>query len=96
MVCAAEGKQEIAGSVGIDTTRPVAGQWRNHVYSCDYMYGSGRAMTLSVKELSNASETTAYFNMLGARLGQFGKPSSPRADVALSVAATIMGCWTGE
>jgi hypothetical protein len=26
----------------------------------------------------------------------FGTPSSPRADVSLSVAATIMGCWTGE
>jgi hypothetical protein len=27
---------------------------------------------------------------------QFGVPSSPKADVSLSVAATIMGCWTGE
>jgi hypothetical protein len=133
MVCAAEGKNEIAGSVGVDTTRPLAGRWRNHVYSCDYDYGGGRVITLSVKELSNASETTAYFDMLGARLGrmraleglgqgafqtrngstvvrkdyrvllvddaglpsQFGNPLSPRADVSLSVAATIMGCWTG-
>jgi len=27
---------------------------------------------------------------------QFGVPSSPKADVSLSIAATIMGCWTGE
>ncbi len=27
---------------------------------------------------------------------RFGVPSSPKADVSLSVAATIMGCWTGE
>jgi hypothetical protein len=27
---------------------------------------------------------------------QFGVPASPKADVSLSVAATIMGCWTGE
>lgn len=133
MICAAEGNNEIAGSVGVDTTRRLVGRWRDHVYSCDYAYGGGRVMTLSVKELSNASETTAYFDQLGARLGRmhalqglgqgafqtrngstvvrkdnrvllvdnsrlparFGKPSSPRADVALSVAATIMGCWTG-
>ena len=133
MVCAAEGKQEIAASVGIDTARPLVGSWNDHVYSCDYVYGGGRSMTLSVKELSSASDTTAYFNLLGTKLGrtralqglgqgafqtpngstvvrkdyrvllvddsrlpsQFGTPSSPRADVSLSVAATIMGCWTG-
>ena len=134
MVCGAEGKHEIATSVGVDTSRPLVGSWNDHLYSCDYVYGSGRAMTLSVKELSNAPETTAYFDMLGAKLGrmralqglgqdafqtrngstvvrkdyrvllvddarlpaQFGKPLSPRQDVSLSVAATIMGCWTGE
>ena len=134
MVCAAEGKHEIAASVGIDTSRPLVGTWNDHVYACDYDYGGGRVMTLSVKELSTASETTAYFNMLGTKLGrmgalhglgegayqtrngstvvrkdyrvllvddarlpaQFGKPLSPRRDVALSVAATIMGCWTGS
>jgi hypothetical protein len=133
MVCGPEGTEEITASVGIDTTRPPVGHWRDHVYSCDYVYGRGRVMTLSVKELSDASETTTYFDRLGATLGrlrpleglgqgafqtrngsavvrkdyrvllvddsrlpaQFGKPSSPRRDVALSVAATIMGCWTG-
>jgi hypothetical protein len=134
MVCGSEGKHEIAASVGIDTSRPLAATWDDHLYSCDYEYGGGRVMTLSVKELSSAAETTAYFNMLGTKLGrmrplqglgqgayqtrngstvvrkdyrvllvndarlpaQFGKPLSPRQDVSLSVAATIMGCWTGE
>lgn len=133
MICAVEGKEEIAASVGVDISRPLVGNWSNHLYSCDYVYGGELAMTLSVKELSNASETTAYFDMLGAKLGrmralqglgqgafqtrngstvvrkdyrvllvddsrlpaQFGKPLSPRQDVSLSVAATIMGCWTG-
>ena len=27
---------------------------------------------------------------------RFGKPADTRANVAISVAATIMGCWTGE
>jgi hypothetical protein len=133
MVCAAEGKREIAASVGVDTSRPLVGKWRGHLYSCEYVYAGGPTITLSVKELSNASETAAYFNALGAQLGrmralqglgqgafqtrngstvvrkdyrvllvddsnlpaQFGKPSSPRQDVSLSIAATIMGCWTG-
>ena len=133
MVCATEGKEEIAASVGVDTVRPLAGQWRQHVYSCVYAYGGGRSMTLSVKELSSEPATRAYFDRLGVELGrgrllqglgqgafqtrngstvvrkddlvllvddsrlpaEFGTPSSARADVSLSVAATIMGCWTG-
>jgi hypothetical protein len=133
MICAAEGKREIAASVGVDTTRPLVSRWRDHVYSCHYVYRDG-TMALSVKELSTAAETSAYFDALGAKLGrmraldglgqgayqtrngatvvrkdhlvllvdgsqlpaEFGTPSSPRADVSLSVAATIMGCWTGS
>jgi hypothetical protein len=134
MVCGAEGRHEIAASVGIDTSKPIVATWNEHLYACKYEYGGGRVMALSVKELSSASETTAYFNLLGTRLGrmralqglgqgafqtrngstvvrkdyrvllvndaglpaQFGKPLSPRQDVSLSIAATIMGCWTGE
>ncbi len=36
--------------------------WVNHVYSCDYMYPGGAKMTLSVKEVSNEEQTTAYFD----------------------------------
>jgi hypothetical protein len=133
MICAAEGKREIAANVGVDTARPLVHRWSDHVYSCRYVYDHG-TMALSVKELSTAAATTAYFDALGVKLGrmraldglgqgayqtsnsatvvrkdnlvllvdasrlpaEFGTPSSPRADVSLSVAATIMGCWTGS
>jgi hypothetical protein len=133
MVCATEGRTEIAQAVGRDVARPLVGRWRDGVYSCDYVYADGKRMALSVKQLSSSADTTAYFDMLGARLGRmhalqglgqgayqttngatvvrkdnlvllvdvshlpaaFGSPSSPKADVSLSVAATIMGCWTG-
>ena len=133
MICAAEGKEDIATAVGTDTARPLSPHWSDHLYSCNYDYGAGRVLTLSVRELANGSETIAYFDALGAKLGrgaalhglgqgafqtrngstvvrkdyrvllvddahlpvQFGKPVSPRKDVSLSVAATIIGCWTG-
>lgn len=132
MVCADEGRREIATAVGVEIAHPLVGRWSNALYACDYVYGHGARMILSVKALSNSTETTTYFDMLGTRLGRgkalqglgqgayqtangstvvrkdqlvllvdvsklptaFGTPSSPRADVSLSVAATIMGCWT--
>ena len=132
MVCADEGRREIATTVGVDIAQPLVGRWSNGLYSCDYVYGHGARMTLSVKALSTSAETTSYFDTLGTRFGRgkalrglgqgayqtangstvvrkdqlvllvdvsqlptaFGTPSSPRADVSLSVAATIMGCWT--
>ncbi len=133
MICASEGKGDIAATIGVEPARPLIARWGGHVYACDYVYGDGQVMTLSVKELSSATETTNYFDELGRSLGRmhalqglgqdayqtsngstvvrkdflvllvdvsqipshFGTPSSPRADVSLSVAATIMGCWTG-
>ncbi len=133
MVCATEGRTEIAQAVGRDVARPLVGRWRDGVYSCDYVYADGKRIALSVKQLSSSADTTAYFDMLGTRMGRmhalqglgqgayqttngstvvrkdnlvllvdvthlpatFGTPSSPKADVSLSVAATIMGCWTG-
>lgn len=133
MVCGAEGRTEIAASIGRDIIHPLVGRWNDHVYSCDYDYGDGARMGMSVKQLAGAAQTTAYFDRLGTKLGRmsalrglgegayqttngstvvrkdnlvllvdvahlparFGTPSAPRADVALSVAATIMGCWTG-
>jgi hypothetical protein len=67
MICD-EVKAEIAAAVGVDTTRPLAPKWANHVYSCVYVYGAGKQMTLSVKEMSSVPETTAYFDGLAARL----------------------------
>lgn len=136
MICG-EAKEDIAQqSVGVDTVKPLAPKWADHVYSCDYVYKGGAKMTLSVKEMSSVSETTAYFDAMGKRLGrgakleglgegayqtnsgsdasvvvrkdyrvllvdvshlpaQFGQPPQTPIDIAISVASTIMNCWTG-
>ena len=132
MICG-EAKEDIAQqAVVVDTARPLAPKWSDHVYSCDYTYGSA-VMTLSVKELADKAETDAYFASMATKLGKtenikglgqgafttknlsavvrkdykvllvdisklpanFGTPPDSRADIALNVAATIMGCWTG-
>jgi hypothetical protein len=131
MVCAPEAVGDIAETLGVKTTQPPKPTWVDHVYSCDYVYPNG-TMTLSVKELSSADDTTAYFNGLADKLGksqdiqigqgafttkngsavvrkdykvllvdttklpaQFGVPADTRENVAINVAETIMGCWTG-
>jgi hypothetical protein len=134
MVCAKEAQAEIAESLGEKDTRVTAPTWKNHVYSCTYIYPNG-SYTLSVKELVNLATTDAYFNGLKKQLGsvetlyglgQFAfvaknndivvqkdykvllvdvqkipapkdkfRPLMSRSDVALNVASTILGCWSG-
>ena len=103
------------------------------MYSCTYTYPTG-VLTLSVKELDTAAQTTRTYNAFAARLGRrptsvafgqgafittngsvivrkdfkvldvdvsklplkFGVPPQDRSNAALSVAATVMGCWTGS
>jgi hypothetical protein len=73
MVCG-EAKEDIAQSaIGVDTVKPLAPKWSDHLYSCEYRYKGGAAMTLSVKEMSSVAETTAYFDSLGERLGRVQK-----------------------
>jgi hypothetical protein len=57
----------IASALGVtaDVSTPT---WVDHLYSCTYKYPTG-SMVLSIKELSSWSETFAYFDGLGARLG---------------------------
>jgi hypothetical protein len=134
MICAQEAQTEIYQSAtGVKTVAPFKPTWVDHVYSCKYVYPGGATMTLAVKEVSNAAETTAYFDSLATKLhkttraveigqgafqaqdgsivvrkdfkvllvditklpAQFGVPASPRGDVAINVATTIMSCWTG-
>ena len=133
MICETEAATEIYQSAtGVKTVAAFKPTWVDHVYSCKYVYPGGAFMTLSVKEVSNADETTAYFDSLATKLGKtrdltigqgafqvkngsvvvrkdfkvllvdvsklpasFGVPAASRADVAINVAATIMGCWTG-
>jgi hypothetical protein len=134
MICAPKTQTELAAVLGVHTTQPVVPTWTDHLYSCRYTYHNS-FMVLSVKELSNKTQTDAYFTSLARRLGQsqrpslldrgaffttkdrsavvrkdykvllvnisglpaqFGAPPYTRADIAVKVAATIMGCWTGD
>jgi len=131
MICG-EAAQDIAKVLGTTTTQPLVPKWKDHVYSCDYVYPHG-VMHLSVKQLDRATATGAYFRGLRSQLGErlvlnglgegafttthdsvvvrkdskvlvvdthalpamFGTPPDTRTNVAISVAAAIMGCWTG-
>jgi len=132
MICTAAAKSDIAASLGLAAvvSQPT---WVDHVYSCTYTYPTG-VITLSVKELDTAAQTTQTYNAFAARLGRrptsvafgqgafittngsvivrkdfkvldvdvsklplkFGVPPQDRSNAALSVAATVMGCWTGS
>jgi hypothetical protein len=132
MICASEAKTEIAASIGV-TAKVSKPTWADDVYSCKYVYPNG-TVTLSVKELLNAAQTTAEYKTFATKLGkrpevvsfgegafittngsvvvrkdfkvldidvsqlpqQFGKPPQDRSNIALSIAATVMSCWTGE
>jgi hypothetical protein len=63
MICAQEAQAEIASSIGISPTRVTTPTWNTaqHLYSCAYVYPKGK-ITLSVKEMSSAAETTAYYD----------------------------------
>jgi hypothetical protein len=69
MVCAPEAQKDIAKFLGQPTTAVTAPTWLDHRYSCQYTYPNG-VIALSVKELSNKAETTAYFSNLRAQLGE--------------------------
>jgi len=69
MVCQAEAQTEIASALSVKTTRVTTPTWVNHLYSCTYVYPNG-SIVLSVKELSTAGETTAYYNSLATKYGK--------------------------
>jgi hypothetical protein len=71
MVCSAQSQRELANALGISPLGPVVPTWLNHLYSCRLNYVNG-AVDLSVKELSNKAETTAYFEMLSREFGDTG------------------------
>ncbi len=73
MICAHETQTELAAVLGVHTTQPVVPTWTDHLYSCRYTYHNA-FMVLSVKELSNKTETDGYFTSLVHRLGQAQRP----------------------
>lgn len=71
MICETEAEKDIyEQATGVKTLSVTTPTWVDHVYSCTYVYPGGAKMTLSVKEVSNADETTAYFDSLGTQLGK--------------------------
>jgi hypothetical protein len=71
MVCAHEAQKELAEVLGVRPLKVSRPTWASHVYTCHYVYRNG-TMTLSVKELSNKAQTTAYYNGLEHQLGDTG------------------------
>src|SRR4051794_9375816 len=67
MICADEAEREIASTLGVQTAKPVVGQWNKPVYSCQYKYANG-SMTLSVREFNVATAATSYFAQLRSKL----------------------------
>jgi hypothetical protein len=68
MICQAEVRGELADSLGVKVTRITKPTWKDHVYSCTYVYPKG-SFVLSVKELVDEKTTTAYFNAQKQALG---------------------------
>lgn len=73
LACSHEVQTDLAYTLGEKTVAPVRPTWAlpGHLYSCDYQYRNG-AIALSVKELSSAAETAAYYRGLARRLGDTG------------------------
>ena len=70
MICQKEARADIANNLGIAATRVTTPTWNRaqHLYACTYVYPNGK-IALSVKEMSSATETTAYFNGIVKKYG---------------------------
>jgi hypothetical protein len=68
MVCNEEAQVEIGESLGEPATRVTKPTWRDHVYSCTYVYPKG-SFVISVKELIDEKSTTAFFESYKKKLG---------------------------
>jgi hypothetical protein len=68
MICEKEIEGDIASALGMSATRVTKPIWRDHVYSCTYVYPKG-TVVLSVKELVDDKSTTDYFNGYKTKLG---------------------------
>lgn len=68
MVCAKEAQNDISSNLGVHPTRVTTPVWKDHVYSCTYVYPNG-SYALSVKELSDTKSTDDFYNAYKRRLG---------------------------
>jgi hypothetical protein len=60
MICGPEEQGEIAEGLGLTLRRPATPAWTAPVYRCTYLFPAG-PLVLSVRELAEAGNTTAYF-----------------------------------
>jgi hypothetical protein len=73
MVCEPAALNDIEQSATeVHATSVTKPTWKDHVYSCTLKYPGGASLTLHVKELADADQTTAYFNQQGKLLGNTG------------------------
>jgi hypothetical protein len=68
MVCQSEVRGDIAESLRQPATKVTTPTWKDHVYSCTYVYPKG-SFVVSVKELVDEKSTTDFFNAQKKRLG---------------------------
>jgi hypothetical protein len=68
MVCEPEVAGDLAEALGVEATKVTKPTWKDHVYSCTFVYPKG-SFVLSTKELVSEKTTTDYFNGLKQKLG---------------------------
>lgn len=68
MVCEAEVRKDLADTLRITATRVTKPTWKDHIYSCTYVYPKG-SFTLSTKELVDEKSTTDFFNSYKTKFG---------------------------
>jgi hypothetical protein len=69
MICGSEVQKDLSQVLGARPTTVTPPTWVDHRYSCTYVFPTGR-LSLSVKELDSAAQTTSYFDHLGTQLGR--------------------------
>jgi hypothetical protein len=72
MICSDEAQKDIEESAtGAHATKVTTPKWdvNEHIYSCTFVYPNG-SFDMAVKEMSNADETTAYYNSLADKYGK--------------------------
>src|SRR5260221_332136 len=72
MICEDETQAHVTAIIGVRAAAVSGPMWdaASHVYSCNFMYAGSAHISLSVKELSSAAQTTAYFNATGIQRGR--------------------------
>ena len=73
MICKREVRAEISAVLTVTLKRPTRPTWVDEQYACRYASRSG-TLTLSVKELPDATTTSAFVEALGVSLGRRPDP----------------------